>query len=202
MAFSGKKIGTEVLAAISQLYFILLSTFLSIGRQQLSLFDVNYALMATSSPFTIHLAFSSICNLFGLRVGLSKEIEPYRRIVFSFGALLLPLWFGLGLTLRLSSKAFKDSELCSDPTFRDLIFEPLLFIIPLTGPVGVIWAVLPSFIAGFLTWGIITLFAVVVGFLVRCGRAPGLKQALHKAYMEIKSVGSIFVILGALSNRI
>ena len=141
-----EEIGTEALAAISQLYFILLSTFFSIGRQQLSLFDANYALMATSSPFTMYLVFSSIRYLFGFKVSLSKRIGPHRPIIFSLGVLLLPLWLGLRLTLRLSNKAFKDSELCSDPTFKDLLFDLLLLIIPLMGPVGGTWAILPSLI--------------------------------------------------------
>lgn len=139
MGFSTESVGTGVIATIVQLYSILLSTLFSIGRQQLSLFDANYALMVTSSPFTMYLVFSSICDLLGFETGLFKRVGTHHRIIATFGALLLPIWFGLRLTIRLSSKAFQDSELCGNPTPKDLLLDLLLLFVPLTGPIGGFW---------------------------------------------------------------
>ena len=117
MIWSTAGIDAGVIASIAQLYSILLSTLFSINRQQLSLFDANYALVVTSSPLTIHLVFASIRELLGSRTGFFERIESHPRTIRFFGALLLPLWFGLKLTLPLSGRAFIDSELCSDPNF-------------------------------------------------------------------------------------
>ena len=165
MKLSPASIGTVVITALIQLYCILLSTIFSIGRQQLSLFDANYALIITSSPFTIYLVYSSIRNLLGLETGLFERIESHRRVIGFIGALLLPLWLGLALTLRLSSKAFTDSKLCSDSTFWDFLLDLLLLFAPLTGPLGGVWTVLILFIAWCLLAIVGWLFMVAVSLL-------------------------------------
>lgn len=150
MILSPASVETGVIAILVQLHCVLLSTIFSIGRQQLSLFDANYALTITSSPFVVYLVYASICDLLGFGTGLFKRIKSHRRIISFSGALLLPLWFGLALTLRLSSKAFTDSELCSDSTFGDFLLDTLLLFAPLTGPVGGLSLVLISLIINFL----------------------------------------------------
>lgn len=150
LALSPTSVEKGVIATFVELYCILLSTIFSIGRQQLSLFDANYALVITSSPFAVYLVHASIRNILGFETGLSKRVESHRCTISSSGALLLPIWFGLALTLRLSSKAFTDSELCSDSTFGDFLLDLLLLFAPLTGPVGGIWLASISLIAYFL----------------------------------------------------
>ena len=121
MIWSTADIDSGVIASIAQLYCILLSTLLSINRQQLSLFDANYALIVTSSPLTIHIVFASIRELLGFKTRFFERIKHHPRAIYLFGAPLLPLWFGLELTLPLSGRAFIDSELCSDSNFRDFV---------------------------------------------------------------------------------
>ena len=123
MSLSTASVDAGVIATIAQLYSILFSTLFSTYRKQLSLFDVNYALTVTSSPFTIYLVHSSIRDLLGFETDLFKRIVSNRRLIHHLGALLLPIWFGLRLTLRLSSKAFTDSELCGNPTFGDFLAD-------------------------------------------------------------------------------
>ena len=110
-----------VIASIAQLYSIFLSTLFSIKRQQLSLFDANYALIVTSSPLTVHLVFASICELLGHKTRFFERIKSHPRTIYWFGAPLLPLWFVLRLTVSLPGRAFIDSELCSDPDLLGLL---------------------------------------------------------------------------------
>ena len=117
--------GTGFIAIIVQSYCILLGVLFCINRQQLSLFDANHALLLASSPLAVEVVLTCIEGLFGFQPG---HIRIHPRTIYTFGALLLPLWFGLRLTLRLSSRAFIDSELCSNPTFKDLLELPLITI--------------------------------------------------------------------------
>jgi ribose/xylose/arabinose/galactoside ABC-type transport system permease subunit len=93
-----------------QIYPILLSTLLSINRQQLSTSDASFALVLSSSPLTIYLVFASICDLFGIHTGLYKRIKTYPLIIRTLGALVLLLWTTLSMVSGLSPSAFKDSS--------------------------------------------------------------------------------------------
>ena len=159
MVLSSADVEAVVIATLAQLYSILLSTLFSVGRQQLSLFDANYALIITSSPFAIYLVYASIRDLLGFETYLFKCIRSYRRIISFFGALLLPLWLGLRFTLQLSTKAFKDSELCNNSTFEEFLLDVLLLFAPLTGPAGGVWFVLLCLITT-------SLFAIVGGWIL------------------------------------
>jgi len=114
-------IDVGVRASLIQSYLILVSTFLSINRHQLSLFDANYALILTSSPPTMYLVAASIYEIFTSKSNLYKRIRSHRRTVRTFAVLLPFLWLALSMTLRLSGRAFKDSELCHGSTFKDWI---------------------------------------------------------------------------------
>ena len=121
MIWSTAEVDAGVIASIAQLYSILLSTLFSINRQQLSLFDANYALAITSSPLTVHLVSASISELLGFKTRFFERIKSHPRTIRFFGALLLPLWLGLKFTLPLSGRAFMDSNLCSDPDFWNFV---------------------------------------------------------------------------------
>jgi len=124
-------IDTEIIAFIFQHYAILLSVLLSITRQQLSLFDANYALMVNSSPLAMHVVFTSIRDLLGFETDLFQRINSYPRTVRLFVVLLLPLWLGLKLALPLSSRAFTDSGLCSKSASPNFFLElKLPWILP------------------------------------------------------------------------
>ena len=151
MSWPSEGVDAGVIASIAQLYCILLSTLFSINRQQLSLFDANYALTVTSSPFTIYLVFSSIRELLGYETGLFERLESHPRVIRFFGALLLPVWLGLRITLLLSGKAFKDSQLCDNTTFSDFLMDLFLLFLPQVGLTGGAWvAVVAFFTINFL----------------------------------------------------
>jgi hypothetical protein len=101
----------------------------SINRQQLSLFDAYHALLLVCSPLMAQVVLTSIKQLFRFEHYRLKRIQYYPCAIYTFGALLLPLWAGLSLTLRLSSRAFINSKLCSNPTFEDLLSDLLSFTI-------------------------------------------------------------------------
>ena len=119
MNWSPTDIDTAVKSSLVQFYPILLSTLFSVNRQQLSLFDASYALVLSSSPLTVYLVISSISAIFGVKNSLNEGIRFYPRTTFVIGALILPIWLGLSLTVWLSRWAFIDSELCKDSTFKD-----------------------------------------------------------------------------------
>jgi len=126
-------------AIILQSYCILLSMLFCINRRQLSIFDATHALQLVSSPLTMEVVIFSIRGLFGLKYRFIGQLKSHPRIMHTLGALLLPLWFGLNVTLRLSTRAFIDGELCSNPTFEDWS-EFFLFVMPTfsDGTVGVL----------------------------------------------------------------
>ena len=165
MEWSDKAVDTQVISAIFQAYCILLPALLSIGRRQLSLFDANYALMITSSPLMIQVVLSSIREVFGSRTGCFKKIKSHHHFIYFSAALVLALWFGLRLTLPLSSKAFRDSELCSNPDPLGMVFELYILFVPATGPAGGFWAVLLVLYATFLVALIVGWYEVVACFL-------------------------------------
>ena len=121
-----------------QLYSILLSTLLSVNRQQLSRHDALFALTLSSSPLTVYLVAASICDLFGIHTGLYKRIKSHRLIIRTFGALLLLIWAGLSMTRMMSATAFKDSS-CNTGTFVDWLWYIvgfLMYFLMLPGGVG------------------------------------------------------------------
>ena len=137
-------------AIILQSYCILLSMLFCINRRQLSIFDVTHALQLVWSPLTMEVVITSIRGLFGLERRRFRQIKSHPRIMYTLGALLLPLWFGLSVTLRLSTRAFIDGELCNNPTFEDWS-ELLFFMIPTFSDV--------------ISWGL--LFFVALSWLLR-----------------------------------
>jgi len=110
---------TGLMAIIVQSYCILLAMLFSINHQQLSLFDADHALLLVSSPLMIDVVAASIKDLFGFRDGLIRRVKFHPHIIRALGVLILPIWFGLTLTIQLSSRAFIDSELCSNHTPED-----------------------------------------------------------------------------------
>ena len=127
MTWSDEGADEETQAILLQIYPILLSTLLSIGRNQLSLFDANFALTITSSPLTVSLALSYACAWFKIKPYLLKRIKS-GFIVRTLWTSVLFLWFGLSVTLTLSNKAFINSGLCDGSTFRDWVLGFLSFL--------------------------------------------------------------------------
>ena len=184
--FFNKPIDEQLIPAIIQTYCILIPTLLSIGRQELSIFDANYALMVTASPFMIYVVFSSIRDILGFETGLFKRIKSHRRAVHFSVFLFLALWFGLRLTLRLSSKAFRDSELCSNPTFKDLLIDFLLLFVPIAGPTGGYWLAVIGSLLNLPLDIIIWWCEVVIRFLARREGALGPQERLSRMWVNMK----------------
>lgn len=158
--------------------------------------------MVSSSPLAIYLVFSSIRSLLGFDTNLFKRINFYPRIIRFFGALLLSLWFGLRLTLRLSPKAFKDSGLCENPTFKDLFLDFLLFFCPLTGPTGGVWVIFSLLAAYSLVFMVLMCCEVIVRFLVYQGGVSDLWGFLCSRWVfTLECVRCVSVLAGARSTE-
>jgi len=148
VTWSPGDVDVGIQSLLIQLYTILLSTLLSINRQQLSRYDALFALTLSSSPLTVYLVVASICDLFGIHTGLYKRIKSHRLIIRTFGALLLLVWAGLSMTRTMSASAFKDSS-CNTGTFVDWLWYIvgfLMYFLMLAGGVGNVpgpgWAII------------------------------------------------------------
>ena len=126
VTWSPEDIGVGVKASLIQSYSILLSALLSINRNQLTTYDARRALDLTSPPLMVYLTIASIGDLCGVRTGLYKRVRSHRRILRVLGALILPLWSALSLTLWLSTRAFSNSKDDGGGSFEGWLYS-LLF---------------------------------------------------------------------------
>ena len=143
VTWSPKHVDIGIQSLLVQIYSILLSTLLSINRQQLSVVDARFALFVSSSPLTVYIVVASISDLCGINTGLYKRIKSHRLIVRTLGALVLLLWIGLSMTVSLSSTAFQGSS-CMVYTFPEWLYETVMFLI---------FSLLTPGIAGPITFG-------------------------------------------------
>ena len=131
MTYSDGDIDLAIQSLLVQFYPILLSTLLSISRQQLSLFDAFFARLVGSSPLMIYLSFASVCDLCGIRTRLFKRIKSHwhRNIIRIFGALVPFLWTALSMVESFSNKAFLDSHCNPTSTFLGWLGDTLLSLV-------------------------------------------------------------------------
>ena len=129
MTYSDGDVDLSIQALLIQFYPILLSTLLSVNRQQLSLFDAGFALLLGSSPLAIYLSFASVCDLCGIRTGLFKRIKSYRNVVRILGAFVPFLWTALSMIKSFSNKAFLDSPCTPTSTFPDWLNQTILSLL-------------------------------------------------------------------------
>ena len=123
ITWSPEDVGPAIEACLLQFYPTLLSTLLSIKRQQLSILDASYALTLSSSPLMVYLAIASICDFCRYKTNLSLQIKSHHQTICFFGALMPVFWIGLSMTLVLSNQAFQDSGLCQDTFFKDWLAD-------------------------------------------------------------------------------
>lgn len=102
-----------------QSYAIFLSTFSSINRQQLTIFDAHIVLSITSSPFIIQLVFSAMFDLVGHKTQLYRGLGPAARYIRWLSLLMLPIWLALSVITVRSPTAFIDSYVCRNTTAKD-----------------------------------------------------------------------------------
>ena len=118
VTWSPENVDMGVQGLLFQNYLTLLSTLLSVNRQQLSIINARYALWVSSSPLTVYLVVASIGDLVGIKTGLYKRIKSHRLIIRALAALVLPLWIGSSMTLWMSTNAFVGSS-----CFRAMSFK-------------------------------------------------------------------------------
>ena len=138
MTWSRKEVDIGIQSLLIQFYPVLLSTLLSIDRQQLSLADAHFALLISSSPLTVYLVAASIGDIVGIQTGLYKQIKSHRLITRTLGALVPLLWLALSMTLTFSKSAFKDSS-CAGGGFTDWLSSAFFSIVvasPHSGAMG------------------------------------------------------------------
>ena len=128
VTWSPADVDVGIKASLTQSYPILLSTLLSINRNQLSVYDGACALALTSPPLVTYLVICSICDIFGVQTSLYKKVQS-RYIIRALWILSLFLWLALSLTVMLPSRAFNDSEANGDagfPGWLDYLFIGLV----------------------------------------------------------------------------
>jgi len=159
VTWSPEDVDVGIQSLLIQFYPILLSTLLSINRDQLSTFDALFALVLSSSPLTIYLVVTSIADLCGVQTGLYKRIKSHRFIIRAFGASLLLIWTGLSMTAKMSTSAFKDSPCRAGPFINWFwyvaTFLMYFFMYPggMGNSPGLVWVmVIPWFICLARRW--------------------------------------------------
>lgn len=107
-------IGACLNSMLLQCYPTLIATYLSIGRGQLSLFDVNFAILITASPINMYMTYLALRHAFKL----SSELFE-RRIVYCAPFAVFPvLWLALSIVSTLSTTSFVGSNNCTGPHSR------------------------------------------------------------------------------------
>ena len=160
VTWSPENVDVGILSLLFQIYQILLSTLLSINRQQMTSPDAHFAIQATSSPLTVYLAIASIGGLFGIKTGLYKRIKSRRLIIHVLGALILPLWTGLSMTTWMSRKAFKDSSCVYKFSFVDWLVYLCWYFVYSVG--------FPGLLSSFYYVAPIVVFLPILFFLFKC----------------------------------
>ena len=132
ITYSEGDVDLAIQSLLVQFYPILLSTLLSIKRQQLSIFDVDFALLLSSSPLAIYLSFASFCDLCRTRTRLFKRIKSHRNVVCILGALVPIFWTALSMVENFSDNAFLDSLCNPTSSFQgwlgDILFSLTLYL--------------------------------------------------------------------------
>ena len=137
ITYSEGDIDLAIQSLLVQFYPILLSTLLSIKRQQLSIFDVDFALILSSSPLAIYLSFASVCDLCRIRTSLFKRVKSHRNVVRILGALVPIFWTALSMVESFSDKAFLDSSCNPTSSFQGWLGDTLLSLaLNLSSPGG------------------------------------------------------------------
>lgn len=121
MSFAPAKLDTGIQATLLQMYPILIAAFMSINRDELSLFDVTFVLNLTLSPLTMYLGTASIGETLGFQTDLYERIESHRLIIRGLGFLFPILWLALSGVPRLSDHAFTNSDMCEGSTVGDWV---------------------------------------------------------------------------------
>lgn len=137
VSFAPAEIDTGVQATLLQTYPILLAALFSINQNELSLFDVNFALDLAFSPLTVSLVSSSIGEAMGIKTDLYGRIKSHRLVIRVLGTLLPALWLALSGIARLSDGAFTDSYACEGSTFDDWVrdvIQELAALVVVGGP--------------------------------------------------------------------
>ena len=129
VTYSHGDVDLAIQSLLVQFYPILLSTLLSVNRDQLSIFDAEFALSVSSSPLAIYLSSASVCDLCGIRTGLFKRIKSHRHIIRTLGALVPLLWTALSMIKSFSNKAFRNSGCGPTLTFLDWLQATIFLLI-------------------------------------------------------------------------
>ena len=158
VTWSPENADVGIQSLLFQIYQILLSTLLSVNRNQLTVTDARFAINATSSPLMMYLVVASVGDLFGTKTGLYKRIKSHRLIIRALGALVLPLWTGLSITISMSGKAFKDSPCHGSRSFVSWLTVLLLYFL--------YFFMFPGFLSGFLFVAPLVIFLPILFFLV------------------------------------
>ncbi|KAK0203771.1 hypothetical protein DFS33DRAFT_830386 [Desarmillaria ectypa] len=118
--WSHDEVTESVGVVLLQVYSILLVTFISMWRGNLSMADAHFALSITVSPLSIYFLYST------LRVCLKKKNTLYDRlgkskiIVGALTTLMLVLWIILDLLIYFANVF--EGETCASPTFIGWFF--------------------------------------------------------------------------------
>ncbi|KAK0237505.1 hypothetical protein EDD85DRAFT_830491 [Armillaria nabsnona] len=104
----------SVRVVLVQVYSILLVTFISMCRRNLSMADAHFALSITVSPLSLYFLYSTLRVCLGKRNTLYERLARSKIIVGVLTTIMLILWIVLDLLIYFAD-VFK-GEICPSPT--------------------------------------------------------------------------------------
>lgn len=203
VTWSPADIDVGVNASLTQFYPIILSVLLIVNRNLMSLYDAGCALNLTSPPITVYLAISSICDLLGVQTGLYKRVRSHRRIIRVLGALTLPLWLALSLTLWRSPRAFSDSKTYGIPwSVGDWMLTVFLesYILQASNPT-VIWISASIMVPLFFLCLFRRRFQVMMDFRAHQGGTPKSRTKWCIPWTFVKCAWYVPIVMGSWSTK-
>ncbi|PBK64054.1 hypothetical protein ARMSODRAFT_893519 [Armillaria solidipes] len=104
----------SVRVVLVQVYSILLVTFFSMCRRNLSMADAHFALSITVSPLSLYFLYSTLRVCLGKRNTLYERLSRSKIIIGVLSTIMLILWIVLDLLIYFADVF--EGEVCPSPT--------------------------------------------------------------------------------------
>ncbi|KAF9480186.1 hypothetical protein BDN70DRAFT_894366 [Pholiota conissans] len=113
---------TTIIMLLTQVYPVILATATSINTRNLSLFDAHFAIVATASPVSIYLVYSSFRDFIGLPSSLFNKLTHGKKVIRLLGLTLPIIWTTINILISFSPRAFRNSpQNCQKISFVEWI---------------------------------------------------------------------------------
>ncbi|KAJ3714288.1 hypothetical protein C8R42DRAFT_726767 [Lentinula raphanica] len=114
--FSEENVADSVTVLLLQVYTLLICTFISLIRKQLSVADAHFALTSTVSPLALYLLYAALRTLLRRSSYLFRRLGDDNRTYLALSILMLPMWIVLNMLIYFA-------DVFSGPSCPHITFE-------------------------------------------------------------------------------